>query len=211
MAIGYIDSATASNIGACISATGLGAFASGYAYIDSTSNEGEQQTLEYHNVIANGHGAHAEGCGTYAGELYAHAEGYDTTANGNGAHAEGYNTQATGDYSHAGGMGTIANQEAMTVIGKYNNTSIGAYFVVGNGDSSSSRKDAFVIDTTGNVQICGNITKVNNVSIGNIATAKVNNVPDVYLGCPIGTVVMWAGENAPYGWLLCDGKCIRTN
>ena len=42
------------------------------------------------------------------------------------------------------------------------------------------------------------------------ATAKVNGVSDVYLGCPIGTIVMWAGETAPSGWLLCAGQIIPT-
>jgi len=43
------------------------------------------------------------------------------------------------------------------------------------------------------------------------AKAKVNGVNDVYLGCPIGTVVMWVGNRAPDGWLLCDGKTINPD
>ena len=39
-------------------------------------------------------------------------------------------------------------------------------------------------------------------------TAKVNGVPDVYVGCPIGTIVMWAGLTSPDGWLICDGRGI---
>lgn len=42
-------------------------------------------------------------------------------------------------------------------------------------------------------------------------TAKVNGIADVYLGCPIGTVVMWAGTIEPDGWLLCNGRDISTN
>ena len=39
-------------------------------------------------------------------------------------------------------------------------------------------------------------------------TAKVNGVSDVYVGCPIGTIVMWAGLTSPDGWLICDGRGI---
>ena len=35
--------------------------------------------------------------------------------------------------------------------------------------------------------------------------AKVNGITDVYLGVPIGTIVMWPGDTAPYGWLICNG------
>ena len=35
--------------------------------------------------------------------------------------------------------------------------------------------------------------------------AKVNGIEDVYLGVPIGTIVMWPLENPPKGWLFCDG------
>lgn len=294
MAIGYIDSTTVSNTGASISATGLGSFASGYAFIDSTYSEEEREhlILGYHNVIANGIGAHAQGCGTYAGHLYAHAEGYDTTANGNGAHtegsktyagneltrlnikatgryddepnqiiidesdalhsgdillinnhiftvqsndddivvfnenisnndiewargssilkieqtggdyahAEGYNTQATGGYSHASGHGTIANQEAMTAIGKFNvstNTE-NTLFVVGDGEYGLHRSDAFRVNSLGS-----STTSPSSVQ------AKVNGISDVYLGCPIGTVVMWPFNTAPEGWLICEERNIK--
>jgi len=45
----------------------------------------------------------------------------------------------------------------------------------------------------------------------NIIKATVNNIPDVYLGCPIGTIVMWAGTTSPDGWLLCDGGPIDVS
>ena len=306
MAIGYIDGTIDNSVGASISATGLGSFASGYAFVQSISSDKEKM-LEYHNVIANGYGTHAEGCGTYAGELYAHAEGYDTRANGNGthaegcgtyagmqlvnteakvaeryadnaikltesiaeqlngkrvfinihiynvknivdddiivfeenisdedlewatkncifeidkagnyahaegyyttatgtgAHAEGYYTTATGMYSHAGGYGTIANTIAMTAIGRYNSTNVeNTLFVVGDGlgRENVNRSDAFRVNSLGS-------NKTN--SVPSSVQAKVNGVSDVYLGCPIGTIVMWAGQTTPDGWFVCNGDDI---
>ena len=39
--------------------------------------------------------------------------------------------------------------------------------------------------------------------------AKVNGVSEVQLGIPIGSITMWAGTTAPYGWLLCNGYKIE--
>lgn len=50
-----------------------------------------------------------------------------------------------------------------------------------------------------------------NLMVTGTATAKVNNVSDVTLGAPVGSVIMWAGSDPPDGWLLCDGKYIRVN
>jgi len=64
--------------------------------------------------------------------------------------------------------------------------------------------------STGTLTATGN-TSLGATTINGTATAKVNNVPNVYLGCPIGTVVMWAGTTVPEGWLLCDGSRIYVN
>lgn len=40
-------------------------------------------------------------------------------------------------------------------------------------------------------------------------TAKVNNVNNVQIGMPIGSIVMWAGDTAPDGWLLCNGATYK--
>ena len=101
-------------------------------------------------------GSHAEGSETTATGNYSHTEGYQTTASGYASHAEGANTNAFGDYSHAGGIGSITDKEAMTAIGKYNNTAVGNIdgdylFVVGNGTGmeDSSRSNAFAVTTNG--------------------------------------------------------------
>ena len=81
-------------------------------------------------------------------------------------------------------------------------------FVVGDG-TTRKRSNAFRVNSIGS-----STTSPSSVQ------AKVNSVPDVYLGCPIGTVVMWAGggsgknwnasTDAPEGWLICDGRVIPT-
>lgn len=40
-------------------------------------------------------------------------------------------------------------------------------------------------------------------------TAKVNNVNNVQIGMPIGSIVMWAGSTPPEGWLLCNGATYK--
>ena len=42
-------------------------------------------------------------------------------------------------------------------------------------------------------------------------TAKVNNVNNVQIGMPIGSIVMWPGDTAPDGWLLCDGTTYKRS
>ena len=67
------------------------------------------------------------------------------------AHAEGGNTTASGDYSHAEGHNTIASSENQHVQGKYNVEDIdGKYaFIIGNGEDSNNRSNAFAIDWNG--------------------------------------------------------------
>ena len=40
-------------------------------------------------------------------------------------------------------------------------------------------------------------------------TAQVNNVNNVQIGMPIGSIVMWPGDTAPEGWLLCNGATYK--
>ena len=63
------------------------------------------------------------------------------------------------------------------------------------------------------IKIQANETQINgNANVSENVTAKVNGVGGVYLGCPIGTIVMWAGSTAtaPKGWHICDGSGIPT-
>ena len=62
------------------------------------------------------------------------------------------------------------------------------------------------------IKIQANETQINgNANVSGDVTAQVNNVSGVYLGCPIGTVVMWAGTKAPYGWKICNSDTIEMS
>lgn len=111
---------------------------------------------------ANGAASHAEGGSTNATQNYAHAEGYHTAASGFAAHAEGYYTTAEGYGSHATGCETIARTSYCVSIGKHNTGSENKYFIIGNGSSDSTRKNAFSVDSYGAVRAASTITASTN-------------------------------------------------
>jgi hypothetical protein len=83
-----------------------------------------------------------------------HAEGDATTATGTYSHAEGQSTQAIGEYSHAEGIGTIASGSYQHVSGKYNEQGDAtSLFIVGNGTSNGTRKDAFKVTWSSSIAI----------------------------------------------------------
>ena len=141
---------------------------------------------EGRDTIAQGSYAHAEGYCTVAGTesantaLGAHAEGMGTVALESNAHAEGYHTRAVGHTSHAGGYYTVADKSCQTAIGKYNTKgNTGCLFVVGNGNSTK-RSDAFAVYDDGRI----------------------------FAPFFAGFIQMYAGETAPSGWLICDGRAL---
>ena len=107
--------------------------------------------------------SHAEGNGTTASSRISHAEGYFTTASGAVSHAEGNQTEARHPVSHAEGFHTQTGAAYQTVVGIYNdptNTVSGTddLFVVGNGNSSATRNNAFTVNDDGDVYIDGDLT-----------------------------------------------------
>ena len=75
---------------------------------------------------------------------------------GDYSHAEGDSTTASGESSHAEGQNTIANIDAQTVVGKYNDETLeNALFVVGNGTDEESRSNAFYVENDGDVYASG--------------------------------------------------------
>ena len=74
---------------------------------------------------------------------------------GMAAHADGYNTKAIANYSQASGFETIADKDAQTVVGKYNNKESrnGSLFVVGAGEDDGARKNALEVISDGEIVI----------------------------------------------------------
>lgn len=124
----------------------------------STVASGGDSHAEGQNTTASGNYAHAEGVGVEASGNASHAEGFFTKAVGANSHAEGSNTEASGNNSHAGGYYTTAYL-GQYVQGHYNSTSTtgsisgtsGTALIIGNGDSSSKRSNAFRVTYEGAV------------------------------------------------------------
>ena len=132
-----------------------------------TTASGQYSHAEGNSTSAYGTGAHVEGTNTKATADYSHAECSYTYASGYGAHAEGYATTASGMYSHSEGSYTTSsntcshasghNNAAMTTGGALNNTN-GTAFVIGNGTSTNSLKNAFSVQFNGVVKAASTIT-----------------------------------------------------
>lgn len=114
------------------------------------SSNGNYSVGEGYRFTASGWASHAEGYYTEASGASSHAEGDSSMARGQNSHAEGYSTLASGEDSHAGGTNTKASGNSQTAIGKYNIEDTTSLFIVGNG-SSSTRSNAFKIDSTGDI------------------------------------------------------------
>lgn len=151
-------------------ASGTGSHAEG----GGTTASGTGSHAEGGSTTASGSYSHAEGVSTRAtadGGFSCHAEGYTTEASGDASHAEGHTCVASGQSSHAEGYTCVASgrsshaQNYSTTAQGYAQTAIGAYnvaqgspnsnqasdyaFIIGNGNSPSSRSNALAIKWDG--------------------------------------------------------------
>ena len=142
-----------------------------YSHSEGTlsSATAEGAHAEGYNTTASASHAHSEGNITEASGSYSHSEGQDTHASGYASHAQGAATYAKGTCSFTGGQGTEANAnfataiglglytgvEASFVVGKYNATTAGILFGVGNGTSASARSNVFEIYQDGHATVGG--------------------------------------------------------
>lgn len=134
---------------------------------------GNYSMAEGWNTKSCGYGSHAEGNGTAALGAAAHAEGRSSIATGfahaeghmtkaflTGSHSEGDRTRALGYASHAQNWFTVANEQAQTVIGRYNDNQTDTAFEIGNGEHNA-RSNALTVDWQGNVKTAGSVTENN--------------------------------------------------
>lgn len=126
---------------------------------NNTEATGRAAHAEGEYTAASGNLSHAEGGGdkksgkTESSGWCSHAEGWVTKAQGDYSHAEGYHTKAAGNASHAAGKGTIATRESQTVVGEYNIELSDGLFIIGNGNSDTSRSNAFWVKKDGTTSL----------------------------------------------------------
>lgn len=169
----YAEGSNTTASGSDSHAEGAGTTASewaSHAEGKDTTASGRYSHAEGNGTVASEEKAHAEGSETTASGLASHAEGSNTIASGVDSHAEGSGTIASGWGSHASGDDTIASGTYQTVIGRCNavtttvsnGTTVydaGDYaFIVGNGNSNSSRRNALTLDWDGNLVTDGSIS-----------------------------------------------------
>ena len=144
----------------------------------------------------------AMGAGSEASGDYSTAMGRSTTASGNYSTAMGNSTTASGQYSTAMGYGATASGSYSTAIGKYatasdySSTVIGQHnssgssvtnnatsfstsntaFVIGNGENSSNKSDAFKVMFNGDTTVSNDLTVSGDVVISSDARLKSNIV-----------------------------------
>ena len=99
------------------------------------------------------------------------AIGTNNIANGNSSIAEGNSTSALHIKSHSGGEGTKTGADYQTVIGKFNQSTVGQ-FVIGSGTDDATRSNAMVVNgsTTFIENLDGNNTTVNNLVVNSSVT-----------------------------------------
>ena len=150
---------TSTAMGSLTTASGGASTAMG----ENTTASGRASTAMGNNTTASGRASTAMGDITAAFGNNSTAMGSLTTASGENSTAMGYFTTASGNNSTAMGYRTTAPSACETVIGRYNTfytpldsvnwNSGDRLLVVGNGLTSSSRRDALVVLKNGNVGI----------------------------------------------------------
>lgn len=129
-----------------------------------------------------GYNSVAMGFHTTASGEDSFATGEYTTASGRWSAAFGRLTDASGQYSAAFGFRTKSAYNSQLVCGEYNNNTSGNYFEVGNGISTSDRRNCFAVSD-------GTITMFNPYFNGRVNSyGPFNNVSDSRLKDHVGTL-----------------------
>ena len=126
--------------------------AEGYNTIaGSGNNGGDFSHAEGYNAQATGYCSHAEGSSTKATEYYTHAEGNTTEAAGYCSHTEGSGTKANRAFAHVQGVYNVIDTTGSS-------ETRGTYaHIIGNGTSSSARKNIHTVAWTGEAWFQGDV------------------------------------------------------
>ena len=148
-------------------AEGRATIASGdYSHAEGAFTRATASTahVEGYNNSAQGYNTHVEGIYNTAGGAASHAEGGYTaiqslagnTVTGASSHVGGVDSNVSSSYSFAHGCGLKAiGNIAQAAFGKYNYPYGSALFCVGNGNSDTDRKNAFLITRDGTFYLNG--------------------------------------------------------
>lgn len=134
--------------------------------IGSGSGNGESSHAEGENNIVKGKVTHVEGCHNTVNGNYTHVEGSENLvdATTNNGHVEGFKNTISSNYGHVGGLSSVASgigafahgngvkasKFLQTAFGQYNDPTYidngqSAIFQIGNGTSTTNRRNAFQV------------------------------------------------------------------
>ena len=190
-------------------ASGYSSVASGYSSVAS----GNYSVASGNYSVASGDSSVASGDSSVASDYFSVASGYYSVASG-------YSSVASGSYSVAKHEGSkvyalrgISGANYQTVLGRDNVETTGAV-VVGWGSSDASRKNIFVLDTSGNATFGSGgaasvtATTFNGSLNGNAATATTAAEAEMLkTACSIkvgNTAKSFNGTQSSLSWTLAD-------
>ena len=168
-----------------------------------TEASGNYSTAIGQRTTASGSRSIAMGKETTASGTISTAMGEYTTASGSRSTAIGYYTTASGSRSTAIGYYTTASDWASMVIGQYNSSgsnvtsatsfsSAAPAFVIGNGEGSDDKSDAFKVMFNGNTTVGNDLTVEGDVVISSDARLKANIVS---LGATLAKLLLIDGKS----------------
>ncbi|KKM23174.1 hypothetical protein LCGC14_1617880 [marine sediment metagenome] len=151
-------------------------------------------------------GAYAMALGYYSRAVSSHtfASGINTYASGSYATAMGDYTRAYASQSMAIGLRTIANSQACFALGKYNIGISGTLFELGNGTSTSNRKNAITVLNNGNVGIGESSPTLGQLQI-NPTTVDQHHGITIYAGGSTARSYVKSDGGTDYDWYMTRG------
>ena len=130
-------------------------------YAGSLKGNGATVREDYKSVSLGGYN-------TSIGQV-SFASGSDNNVSGNYATAQGYNCYVSGGYASAAGRYLLVSSIDQRVEGRFNveDTQNQYAYILGNGQSTSSRNNAYTVDWNGNATYSGILTAANFKGIAN--------------------------------------------